>query len=53
MAGIAASESLNYLSKKEAGRKKEPIRKRLRSLRLGPFGKKRQEAKELLIKEMS
>jgi len=50
LAGVAVAEELGYLEKDEAGEKKEKIRKRLNSLRLGPFGDMRAKAKLELMK---
>lgn len=51
IAGIAAAEALGYIKKDEAKLIKEEYRKRLNELREGPFGRKRSEAKKILIKE--
>jgi len=45
LAGLSAAESLGYLSPKELEKKAQAIRKRLLSLRSGPFGEARQKAK--------
>lgn len=46
LAGIAAAESLGYLTKEDAEEKKQEIRQRLKLLRSGQFGTKRAAAKE-------
>lgn len=49
LAGTAIAEALGYLEKSEADRRKEAIRVRLKSLRLGPFGERRLNAKNRII----
>jgi len=49
LAGIAVLESLGYLKKNVADKKKAMIRKRLNELRSGPFGEIRRIAKEKII----
>ncbi len=51
LAGIAAAEELGYLKKDTAEEEKDRIRKRLASLRLGPFGDMRAKAKLELMRE--
>ncbi|MEW6624050.1 MAG: FAD-dependent oxidoreductase [Bacillota bacterium] len=46
LAGTAMAEALGYITPGEAFLRKEEIRKRLAALRQGPFGAKRQAAKE-------
>jgi len=50
LAGVAIAEELGYLKEDEAEEEKENIRKRLASLRLGPFGDMRGKAKLELMK---
>lgn len=45
------AQALGYLSKNKAYKEKDRIRNRLHSLRSGPFGDPRREAKRLLEKE--
>ena len=49
LAGIAMAESLGYLDGAQAEYAKREIRDRLHSLRLGPFGEKRLNAKARVI----
>lgn len=49
LAGIAAAESLGYVSAPEASELKNLYRDRLKALRTGPFGEKRRVYKEQLI----
>jgi len=49
LAGLAAAESLGYLTKKVSLEKKEEIRNRLCVLRAGPFGELRRKLKEPLM----
>jgi thioredoxin reductase len=49
LAGLSAAESLGYISKDEFEEKADIIRKRLLSLRTGPFGEARLKAKQKLI----
>lgn len=51
LAGVAVAESLNYISKKEARKRKQEIRNRLNDLRLGPFGQDRMNGKKVIIEE--
>jgi len=51
LAGVAVAEELGYLKKGRAEEEKEKIRKRLSSLRLGPFGDMRAKAKLELMRE--
>jgi len=46
LAGLSAAESLGYISKDEFEEKADIIRKRLLSLRTGPFGEARLKAKQ-------
>ncbi len=48
LAGVKVCERLSFLSKDEAGAKRAEISNRLRSLRQGAFGEKRQMAKEVI-----
>lgn len=50
LAGVAVAEELGYLKKDTAEKEKEKIRKRLTSLRLGPFGDMRAQAKRELMR---
>ena len=50
LAGVAVAEELGYLKKDEAEEGKEKIRKKLSSLRLGPFGDMRAKAKLELMR---
>ncbi|MDI3534046.1 MAG: hypothetical protein PWQ82_411 [Thermosediminibacterales bacterium] len=52
LAGIACAESLGLYSKEEARDLKEKVWARLNTLRTGPFGKKRRDAKDKLIEMM-
>ena len=49
LAGTAAAEALGYLGKEEAEAQKQVIRERLESLRLGPFGERRLNAKNRIV----
>jgi len=51
VAGVAAAEAMGLISKKEAEKRKNDYRQRIDELRDGPFGSKRRQAKEILIKE--
>lgn len=51
IAGISAAQKLGYIDNDTAESRKEEIWKRLKSLRLGPFGERRLMAKEQIIKE--
>lgn len=51
IAGVAAAESLGFISEQDAGKLKAEYEKRLIELRQGPFGQARMKAKEQLIKE--
>ncbi len=53
LAGVTVAEELGYLKEDEAKEEREKIRKRLTSLRLGPFGDMRAEAKLDLMREGS
>jgi len=53
LAGLAAAESLGYLSEGEFDERAQVIRERLNSLRMGPFGEARCKAKQKLISEAS
>ncbi|MGE5541713.1 MAG: NAD(P)/FAD-dependent oxidoreductase [Bacillota bacterium] len=46
LAGLSVAEDLNRVSPAEAAREREISEARLASLRMGPFGKPRQDAKE-------
>lgn len=50
LAGIACAQSLGLYSDSQAEPLKEKVRDRLNSLRTGPFGQKRREAKEMLVR---
>ena len=50
LAGVAVAEELGHLKKDTAEEEKEKIRKRLTSLRLGPFGDMRAQAKLELMR---
>ena len=52
LAGIAAAQSLGFLSDEKAETSKEIIRSRLLSLRSGPFGLARRAAKEKQVSDM-
>ena len=49
LAGIAIAQSLNKIDSGDAEVKKEEIRARLESLRLGPFGERRLAAKQRIV----
>lgn len=51
LAGTHAAERLGYLSTAESNKIKKQIWERLKSLRMGPFGQSRQQAKELLLQK--
>lgn len=51
LAGVAMAHGLGYLNDEEAGRKKNEITERLKALRLGPFGERRQNAKDRIVAE--
>ncbi|MBE3145202.1 MAG: FAD-dependent oxidoreductase [Planctomycetes bacterium] len=50
LAGISIAESLGYLSELEAKKKKLAIVERIMQLREGPLGRKKREAKEVLMR---
>ena len=50
LAGLAAAESLGYLSPEEGRRKKAEVRERMAALRIGSFGEDRAAAKEQIVK---
>lgn len=50
LAGVSVAEELGYLKKDEAEEEKDRIKKRLSSLRLGPFGDMRAKAKLELMR---
>lgn len=50
LAGLAVAQELGYLKENKAEKEKERIRKRLSSLRLGPFGAMRAQAKSELMR---
>lgn len=52
MAGVAAAESLGYLTAEEASAKKEQIQNRLNVLRSGIFGERRRSSKEKQLLDM-
>ena len=49
LAGISAAVSLGKIGEKLGAETMEEARRRLRALRLGPYGDNRQESKESLI----
>ena len=51
MAGVAMAHELGYLTDEEAAGKKQEITERLKALRLGPFGERRQHAKDRIVAE--
>lgn len=51
LAAVEIAHSLNYLSDDEAEKQKKEVMDRLLSLRLGPFGIRRQKAKDRVIAE--
>jgi thioredoxin reductase len=51
LAGLAAAESLGYLSPKEGRRKKAEVRERMAALRIGSFGDDRAVAKEQIVRD--
>ena len=51
MAGVAMAHELGYLNDEEASAKKQEISERLKALRLGPFGERRQNAKDRIVAE--
>ncbi|MBO8168989.1 MAG: FAD-dependent oxidoreductase [Thermoanaerobacteraceae bacterium] len=53
LAGVAVAEALGYLDAGAAREKKAEIWRRLDQLRTGPFGSKRKQFKDSLIKEWS
>jgi thioredoxin reductase len=50
LAGIACAESLGLYPHDAAERLKQEVRERLNALRTGPFGQKRRDAKDRLVK---
>ena len=50
ISGIAAASSLTLIDKRKAEEKILQIWERLNSLRIGPFGQDRQDAKKILMK---
>ena len=51
IAGISAAETLGYIAKEDAEARKNEIWARVEALRMGPFGVKRQKAKEEILAE--
>lgn len=51
IAGISAVESLGLISPKEAEKRRIEIWDRLEALRMGPFGERRQQEKDNILKE--
>lgn len=51
IAGISAVESLGLISTKEAEKRRIEIWDRLEALRMGPFGERRQQEKDNILKE--
>lgn len=51
IAGISAVESLGLISSKEAEKMRIEIWSRLEALRMGPFGERRQQEKDNILKE--
>ena len=51
LAGVAMAQELGYLTCWEGAQKKQEIIKRLQALRLGPFGERRQKAKDRIVAE--
>jgi len=49
LAGVAMAQDLGYLTEKEAADRKQEIKERLKALRLGPFGERRQNAKDRIV----
>ena len=49
LAGLAAAEALGYISEGEFEERARVIRRRLSSLRMGPFGEARRKAKQKLV----
>lgn len=50
LAGVAVAQSLNYIDAEEFAKSKNEITNRLNTLRIGPFGYKRKEAVEQILK---
>lgn len=53
IAGISASESLGRLTEAEAKARKNEIWERLNSLRMGPFGARRQSAEQTILEKFA
>jgi thioredoxin reductase len=51
LAGISMAESLGFINQRESEEKKTVVRQRLDSLRQGPFGQKRMDAKDRILGE--
>ena len=51
LAGVAMAHELGYLTEEEAKAGKAEIKERLKALRLGPFGERRQKAKDRIVAE--
>ena len=51
LAGLAVAESLAYLKKEEASKRKAEVRNQLIALRAGPFGELRKKLKEPFMQE--
>jgi pyruvate/2-oxoglutarate dehydrogenase complex dihydrolipoamide dehydrogenase (E3) component len=49
LAGLAVAQSLGYIPQNTFNQKAQEIRQRLSSLRIGPFGEMRRQAKRKLI----
>ena len=50
LAGIAMAQALGYISADEAENRKTAVRERLSALRQGPFGQRRMDAKERILR---
>jgi len=53
LSGISAAVSLGYIDAREGSLKKQTVIERLRELRGGPYGEKRQIAKDTVISEFN
>lgn len=51
LAGVSMAYDLGYMTEEEAGKSRQEITERLKALRLGPFGERRQNAKDRIMAE--
>lgn len=51
LAGVSMAYDLGHMTDEEAAKSKQEIKDRLKALRLGPFGERRQNAKDRIVAE--